>query len=182
MDLSTAFPARFADDVRAVVAIMPAARLWCDELLTVDVDGESVSFPYRIYHDEPAPAAKAGLTPTQRLLLDCLYTRNHNGWVRQRRLAAVLGSREPFVAPFVVQLAGEYVLEIVRTVADWRPYADFAARNPAFVKRTMVRAISYWNEYYRRGYQGYRDYHDYPGYSAVAGLLDRLNAPSPERR
>ena len=40
-------------------------------------------------------------------------------------------------------------------VPDWRPYAEFAARNPAFLQRTMVRAISYWNEYYR-GYLALR--------------------------
>ncbi|EWM13456.1 hypothetical protein [Kutzneria sp. 744] len=172
IDLIAAFPARFAADARVAVEVMPPPRLWNATPFEVEVDGETVAIPDRLYHVEPTPAAESGLTATQRLILDCLYTRNNDGWVRQRRLATLLDSTEPFVAPFVLKLVGEYVLEIVRTIEDAAPgpYPDFAARNPAFVGLTMARVISYWNEYYRRSYRGYRDYHDYPGYRVLRRL------------
>jgi len=113
-------------------------------------------------------------------MLDCLYTRHHDGYVRERRLERVVGLAEPWVAPFVVQLVGEYVDEILLVVrralvrALSTPgsvvasvYARFAAENPDFIDRTEQRVVSYWNCYYRYRYPSLRDY---PGSAVVAAL------------
>lgn len=64
----------------------------------------------------------------------------------------------PWAAPFIVQLIGEYVIEIVEVIAsavstlselDAARYSQFALENPAFMATTRRRATSYWNCYHR---------------------------------
>lgn len=116
------------------------------------------------------------------MAIACLYTRHHDGFVRQRALQRVLASDETWTIPFVVQLLGEYVIEICE---DIRRYAEtdlpqrlemirelqtFAADNHGFIVLTRQRATSYWQSYYRRPHL-YRD--SYPGLLALAMLVDR---------
>lgn len=63
--------------------------------------------------------------------------------------------------PFVLQLCGEYVIEIGRDIAEYASgslptdpsmldaYRRFWRDNPEFVSLTHARVASYWNEYYR---------------------------------
>jgi hypothetical protein len=83
---------------------------------TVRVEGELVSIPYRIYNAEPVLSAAQRLLSVQQTILACLYTRHHNGHVRQRHLETIVGHAEDWVAPFVVQLLGEYVVQIVLAI------------------------------------------------------------------
>jgi hypothetical protein len=69
------------------------------------VGGEPVHIPSRIYHDPMAPSdvlTALFLKPVQRTILACLYTRHHDGRVRQNWLRTIAASTEPWVAPFVV--------------------------------------------------------------------------------
>jgi len=130
----------------------------------VEVQGEEVAIPYRIYSEEPSADLQRPLTPTQQVILHCLYTRHNDGLVRQRHLEQVVASDEPWVVPFVMQLAGEYVLEILEAISRGLPglftlgstqrrlYGEFIARNPAFFARTERRVVSYWSCYYRWKY------------------------------
>ncbi|WP_020498131.1 hypothetical protein [Sciscionella marina] len=61
----------------------PARPVWPDP----SVEGEKPRIPYRIYNPEPSETFLADLDVLERLLLACLYTRNHDGFVRQRNLA-----------------------------------------------------------------------------------------------
>ena len=75
----------------------------------------------------------------------------------------------------MVSLIGGYVLPIVEDI--WTALCDdpaeremlrrFVSENPSFVDLTRQRAISYWNEYYRRAFPVATDY---PGIAAVAAL------------
>ncbi|MFJ8112108.1 hypothetical protein [Streptomyces sp. NPDC096132] len=157
--LVAAFPTRLAGDVRNVLAAMPDARLSSVEPFEVEVQGETVAIPSRIYNDEPGVDLARPLTGTQQVILHCLYSRHSDGRVRQRHLEQIVASREPWVVPFVVQLAGEYVLEILDVIgrgltdlavpgsAQRRLYGEFIARNPAFFARTERRVVSYWSCY-----------------------------------
>jgi len=81
--------------------------------------------------------------------------------VRQRNLEYVVSAPQAWVAPYVVQLVGEYVVEIIEVIAAELPqltipgsqqralYGRFAAENAAFLDLTAARVTSYWNEYYR---------------------------------
>jgi hypothetical protein len=99
-----------------------------------------------------------------------VYTRHCDGHVRERYLRQVLATTCDWVAPYIVRLAGEYVIEITRIIqaslsqltvpgsAQHATYGRFAAQNPAFIELTRARAVSYWNEHYRRQYPSLASY------------------------
>lgn len=147
----------------------------------VSVLGEPVEIPHRIYNPIP-PTDLAPPGSHAALAIDCLYTRHNDGYVRQRALQRVLAFDEPWTAPFVIQLLGEYVIEICEDIRRYaetdlpqrprmgREFQAFAAANPDFIVLTEQRATSYWECYYR-GPHHYRD--TYPGLLALKMLLTR---------
>lgn len=157
---------------------MPAAAYEHDQCFAVRVGGEELLVPYRIYHAEPDPGTVAKLAPRAQLVLRCLYTRHHDGRTRQRSLEQIVAQRVSWIVPYVVQLIGEYVVEIIEVIAAALPelaepgspqrnlYGRFAADNPAFIDITAARATSYWNEYYR----WYRSHADYPGRQLIEAV------------
>jgi ribosomal protein S18 acetylase RimI-like enzyme len=177
--LTCAFPFALADDVKAAVGIMPTSRHRPTTAFEITVGEERIAIPGRIYHPEPAPEALRALSPVQQAILHCLYTRHHDGFVRQRHLAQIIGSLEPWVIPYVVRPVGEYVVEIVsdihRALEDLdRPgstihaaYGRFLADNPNFLTMTRQRVISYWSCYHRSAYPRL---HEYPGHLLVSAL------------
>ncbi|MFD7500384.1 hypothetical protein [Streptomyces sp. NPDC059850] len=189
-DLAGAFPSQLVHDVRAVLAVMPEPQHPFMSPFPVDVSGETVSIPSRIYNDEPPADAEHRLTATQVGILHCLYSRHGDGMIRQRHLEEIVRSDEPWVVPFVVQLVGEYVVEILDAIrigiadvatpgsAQRLLYGEFIARNPAFFARTERRVVSYWSHYYRREYPAFGAY---PG-CLVLGLLRAAAADRTGRR
>lgn len=181
-----AFPARLADDVRTVLAYVPDSCLAPVQPFEVEVEGEPLAIPSRIYNDEPEPGSERSLTGTQRLIVQCLYSRHSDGRIRQRRLEQMVSSSEPWVVPYVVQLAGEYVLEILEAIGRGLPglavpgsvqrrlYGEFISRNGAFFARTERRVVSYWSCYYRRTYEAFETY---PG----CALMEEFRAAASER-
>jgi hypothetical protein len=101
------------------------------------------------------------------LTLNCIYSRHHNGFVRQRHLENLLAADDEWVVPFVLQLLGEYVLEIVQQLQSnlaklaGPQFSNFTDENPEFVERTKSRIISYWNCYYHHLYHRFSEY---PGF------------------
>jgi hypothetical protein len=183
--LIAAFPLELASDAEAVRAVMPVSRFQPHAPFSVVVEGQQVSIPGRLYSDKPPPEAVASLSPRQRQLLCCLYSRHHDGMVRQRHLEKVVGCTDPWVVPFVVQLVGEYVVEILAVILDelrdlaapgtngHLAYGQFIVDNPAFFERTQRRVVSYFSLYYRHNYAS----RDYPGFA----LLDVLRTAASDR-
>lgn len=145
---------------------------------SVLVAGEQVTIPYRIYNQIPETGGYERLSSTAQVVVDCLFTRHHDGYERHRRVGRLLGAEHAWVVPYVVQLIGEYVIEIHETIhhelADIGTktsrvamYAWFVAENPEFLDLTKQRAISYWNCYYRRRYP---DRVGYPAFEILETL------------
>ncbi|MER7695481.1 hypothetical protein [Streptomyces sp. NPDC096095] len=181
--LVAAFPTRLAGDVQSVLTVMPETRLAPAMPFEVDVQGETVAVPSRIYNEEPGADMERPLSGTQHVILHCLYSRHSDGRVRQRHLEQIVASGEPWVVPFVVQLAGEYVLEILEAIgrglpglavpssAQRRLYGEFIAQNPAFFARTERRVVSYWSCYYRWKYGAFGTY---PGCVLLEAFRDAV--------
>ncbi len=159
---------------------MPDHRLPWSTAFIVTVYDEVLSIPGRIYNPEVPADALAELTPVQRTMLHCLYTRHHDGYVRQRHLASVITSPEPWVAPYVVELIGEYVVEIIADIrvglaeldqpgsAQRRQYGRFIESNPAHFDLIGRRVQSYWANYYRGSFREPSGRHaDSPWYSSA---------------
>ncbi|GAA3806458.1 hypothetical protein GCM10022403_045640 [Streptomyces coacervatus] len=190
--LAAAFPARLADDVRGVLAVMPDAGFAPMQPFEVEVQGETVAIPSRIYNEEPGADLARRLPGTQQVILHCLYSRHSDGLLRQRHLEKLVASSEPWVVPFVVQLAGEYVLEILEAISRGLPglslpgspqrrlYGQFIAQNPAFFARTERRVVSYWSCYYR---WKYGTFGTYPGCILLeafrAAVVEQVGTPWP---
>jgi hypothetical protein len=146
----------------------------------ITVHAEPLEIPYRIYNDVPAIDPGRQGSGVQ-VAIDCLYTRHHDGFVRQAALRRVLAAEYAWTIPYVVQLLGEYVVEICEDIERFaeselpaRPVLasevrSFADENPEFIGLTQQRSISYW-ECYQRGPHLYRD--TYPGIRALRLMLD----------
>lgn len=167
--LLQAFPSALRKDVEGVLDILPfdvnevkhsdgkiyrIENLIHKDLQTVFVEGEQLSIPYRIYFNEPESEKENTLTNTQKVILNCIYLRHHNGFVRQSRLEQIV-SNEYWITPFYFQLLGEYVIEILDVLDQQlnniklENYKRFALENPKYYRQTESRMITYWNNYYR---------------------------------
>lgn len=166
-DLANAFPSPLRGDALQVVSVLPQPA-WNTETFSVDVSAETLSIPYRIYHD-PELIDRTCLTTRQGELLDCLLTRHHNGFIREKHLASIICSNHEWIPPFVVQLVGEYVIEILQVVdrnislLDPALYRRFLRENPKFFTLTKQRVISYWDCYYR-----WQRRADYAGFQIIS--------------
>jgi len=127
---------------------------------SINFHGETLAIPDRIYNGFPSSDVER-LSPASRAAAGCIYTRHHDGQIRQRALGLVLSHDAAWSAPFIVALLGEYVVEICsdierffRDQLDGYPetaggLVHFVESNPTFMALTRARAVSYWAEYYR---------------------------------
>src|SRR5688572_16660161 len=104
--LRSAFPSSIAADVDAALAVVPldGPELPIHDIGPVRVGGEELHIPSRFYAPEPPTEVLDTLADSARTVLACLYTRHHDGHVRERQLRAVISSSADWVPPFVVQL------------------------------------------------------------------------------
>ncbi|MFP6818633.1 MAG: hypothetical protein VCA15_05095, partial [Acinetobacter sp.] len=91
-----------------------------------------------------------------------------NGFVRQRALERLLKTDlTSFMIPFIFQLLGEYVQEILEAIEpildanNQGLFAAFMLQNPKYDQTTQSRIVSYWNEYYRIKYLNFNDFIGY---------------------
>ena len=156
--IAGAFPSECAREVEVVVAMLPpsAHPPTPHDVAAIAVRGEAVNIPARIYFPEPSPRELDILTEREKLVALCLFTRHADGFVRERMVKPLLLQSAFWTVPFVVQLLGEYVIEIVRLIeeqlrsVDAEAYAAFLNENPVFWRRTRSRMVSYWDCYHRR--------------------------------
>jgi hypothetical protein len=169
--LKKAFPQKLEQDLEIVLSIIPFSdqniKLTDGKTHIVDnlifntsqifkVENEEISIPYRVYFNEPDVEKEIGLSTKQQAILNCIFLRHHNGFVRQKRLEKLIGFSEYWTTPFVFQLLGEYVFEILEIIDNkldnemLENFKQFKTDNSKFYVQTESRMISYWNEYYRK--------------------------------
>jgi len=173
-DLTEAFPESLRSHVREVLAVLPTPQpRRPDDIGAITLHGKPLRIPARVYHPEPDWREIDSLPAIEQLIAACLYTRHHDGYVRQRALERAITIDEVWVAPFVLQLLGEYVLELVAKVAvvltgpPRHAFVSFLRENPGFLDLTTQRATSYWNEYHRTQFARHEDY---PAFFALITL------------
>ncbi len=174
--IASCFPRALASEVRAVADIVTGSQLsavieyddpaYSKRPTLIVVDGEELrvlsrahfresEFTFsvvegRIVHRPSFDRPVFGSDSSVRTLIsDCLCSRHNDGYVRMRHVEALLDRKEPWVCTFVLQLLGEYVIEIAQLIYRGRPrlprdiYQRFAADNPAFIRRIRRRIVSY---------------------------------------
>jgi len=116
-----AFPQAMRSAVIEAITIVPTPTVRSSELIGgVIVSGEPVLIPSRTYSAEPAEESVESLGTEARLVLACWYSRHHSGFVRERATRRIVDVERQWVAPFVVQLLGEYVIEIAEVIEEGR--------------------------------------------------------------
>ncbi|WP_435261852.1 hypothetical protein [Tenacibaculum sp. nBUS_03] len=132
--------------------------------MTINVNKEQLTIPYRLYFNEPDIDYENNLTDRQKSILNCIFLRHHNGYLREKRLKKLVHKDDKWIIPFTIQLLGEYVFEILevlgehineKTISD---YYSFIEENPKYWQQTESRMISYWNEYYRYKFPKLQEY------------------------
>jgi hypothetical protein len=170
-----AFPKQLSDDVAAVLEKLsePEIALTARDIGPVTVGGERLRIPSRVHFGVPPASDLDSLTGAQREVFACLFTRHHDGRVREQACAQAILSTTDWAPAFVIQLIGEYVIEIIELIERHAgsfaapSYRHFVLENPAFMMLTRSRATSYWDCYFRYRWALKENY---PG----LGILDLL--------
>lgn len=104
VSLARTFPTRLAPVATSVVQSLPAACLALSGPVTASnshawaglaVVGEAVEIPYRVYNPAPPAHCSSGLSRTEQAVSAAIYSRHHDGLVRQRALGTLLEFDEP---------------------------------------------------------------------------------------
>ncbi len=84
-ELVQSFPLALHSDVRIALSLLPEDQhSHLRSFFSLRIGEEFLSIPRRIYFDPPF-AQSLRLTDRQSQLLDCLFTRHGDGFVRQKR-------------------------------------------------------------------------------------------------
>ncbi len=181
-DEPMAFPSWLRPAVRGVVARAAIGELQPPRhAFVVNVDGEMLHIPYRLYYDPGLLRRElSNSQASARLILLCLGSRHDDGFLRQECLRELVKSDAPWLTPYLLQLAGEYVIEIAEqvaaTIGERNPATlrAFALENPSYLATLDRRVTSYWSCYHR---QAYPDRDAYPGTKVLAVLRAGGNIP-----
>jgi len=147
------FPAALMSDVDVVLSIMPPEPRLRPVMSSrfVSIEGELIRLLVRIYSPEPPADVVTDLSDRQRIILSCLYSRHHDGYVRARYLPDIRGP-ESWLPHFVLQLIAEYVVEIGQAAFERidaiprQNYIALANENPDFMTLVRRRIVSYSQE------------------------------------
>lgn len=143
------------------------------------IDKRNYFIPYRIGYIEPYTYTFRN--EIEEILTYCLYTRHHNGYVREKYLKKLLDEKllhdYAFINAFIIRLLGEYVLEIWTLIYDNKAVFNnissynFIKENPEILNKNIARAITYSTLYYSHVF---KDYRQSPAYKSLH-YLSSLN-------
>jgi len=157
-----AFPTELESDIESIFTLVKLkTELYTNSIFEVSVDGNTLIIPERIYYQNLDENELACLSTTQQQILDCFFTRHHNGYVRQEKLNRIFarGKIDTWVIPYLIKLLGEYIVEIIGDIyknidlIDEVGLKNFIKSNQSFILTTEGRIASYWGEYYQRDYK-----------------------------
>ena len=167
--MTSGFPKTIQQEVLEVLKILPwkaaISHDIADNGFTYTLGDGEICFPARIYFHEPSERKIQSLTKQQQNILHCIYSRHHNGFVREKHISELLAEDiSEWAIPYVVKICDEYVVEILKMVyenlkeKDTSRIKQFCADNYAAFCKSYNRMISYWNEYYRNDCCEFKNY------------------------
>lgn len=159
-----AFPSELKLDLQIVLEILPHFNYSYD-MIEYQYHHQMIKIPYRIYIDDIETSKIAQLSPVQKEILYCIYTRSSNGYIREKYINELLQlDFDKWVIPFIIKVCDEYVIEILALVYEKlkdRNNDDlkaFCLENKVAICRSYSRMISYWNEFYRNQIYHFHQY------------------------
>lgn len=156
------FPNSLEKDVLSLFAKITLQNdIYHTDIISILFQGETLEIIGRVYFEV---RIDFNLTEIENLILDCLLTRHSDGFVRQKSLQKIILSNQAWVIPFVFQLLGEYVVEILQVIKDnlnkniLDNFINLIKENPLYFEKTEHRIVSYWHCYYRGRFPQKEDY------------------------
>lgn len=176
-DIYNAFPGCLKRDVGFICdTLVFDTALASSDVFVVKCRNEVLHIPERIYYKPIADEKLSCLAPIQSEIVKCFFTRHHDGLIREDCLRHVIGLNSYWVAPFIIKLSGEYVVEILNIIKanldnlDSAVYKEFLLGNTGFYEVIKQRVMSYWNVYYKRQYP---DKNEFAGFQ-ILNYFDEL--------
>ena len=177
LKIQSAFPSHLHPEVDTILhSLNPASTPAPTHSISVRVGDEILEIPYRIYLDEANLSKVEELTPLQRELFFCIYTRHPDGRIREQSLRGIIQSKAAWVAPYVFLPGGEYVHEILELILqnlnalDAKVYREFINANPLLYEKTRQRMVSYWDCYYKHEFPRREEYVGFKLFKFFDGL------------
>ena len=188
--LKNHFPTFLSVDVEKVLSIMPLTdEIFVEsfgsryeiknaihsENVEIKIHSETIVLTDRLCFAEPKPELENNLTDTQKQILNCIYTRHLNGYIREKRLKNLLNFDHEWILPFKLQLLGEFVIEILFeldkhiTDKNIKQLKQLTLDNKKYWQQTKSRMVSWWDADYR--HRNYKNIKDYIGYK----IMKRIN-------
>jgi len=163
--LYQAFPTGLRTDITSLINTVDLKYdLDSSGSFQVCLSKEKLTIPYRVYYDSKRLIDTKGLNQIQKDILNCILTRHHDGFIREKCLIDILKSDKEWTSPFIFQLIGEYVLELDKIILNnldknnIHKLTKLIIDNPDFAEKTESRVISYWDCYYRNEYPKKEDF------------------------
>ena len=172
----SSFPKKLELDVNEVINILPINEkvvnihgqeidlIRAGDCRHILIERELLTIEYRIYFNEPNFDEEEALSDIQKVILNCLYSCHSDGYIREKRVKKLLTSNNYFVIPFVMSLAGQYLIEILTLIninvnnVNIKLFIKFMQENPKYWLLTKNRIVSNWNWFYRNKYIYFKDY------------------------
>jgi hypothetical protein len=153
----SALPRSLESDIKSIFDVLSLeTELYNGGTFEIRINDEIIHIPERIYYEEPKEIEEMKLSYVQRQIIDCIFTRHHDGYVRQKRLNSIFkrGIVQKWIIPYIIRLAGEYLVEIIEDIYSnihlipVNELEEFINKNQKFMGTTKGRIASYWGEYY----------------------------------
>ncbi len=164
--------------------VAPAARRASSGNTTrVELDGDELLIPHQLLNDPLAADVFASLPHGVQVVATAIYSRHTSGFVREHCMRQLCGVDAPWVAPYLLLSAGDWVREVAEPLASHLAADSKASRqtlanlvsaarqNPVLFRRVRARATSYWTAYWRPPLAR----HEYPGVAACVAILEQMS-------
>lgn len=153
--LKNAFPKHLIQEINFITSkISPKSDHSAHWGYEMCIEGEKIEIPSRIYWDVSKLKIN-DFTIIHKTIIACVLTRHHNGYIREENLEKLILSKQYWTIPYIVQLLGEYVIELLELVwdkfdsIDKENLVNFINENEAYWFKTKQRITSYWVCYHQ---------------------------------
>ena len=155
--IQKAFPVEIREEINSLLTKFAVETKFSTKGFEVILTGqEKLEIPQRVYYKSPDSLTNSKFTPKEQEILNCLFSRHDNGFIRQESVRNIIGSNNNWTVPYIVKIIGEYVIKILNDIntsfeiINKSNLISFVQQNPEFYNRTRSRVGSYWDCYFRR--------------------------------
>ena len=155
--IQKAFPVEIREEVNSLLTKFAIeTKLSTKGFEAVVIGQEKLEIPQRVYYKPPYSLVESKLTQQEQEILNCIFSRHDNGFIRQKSVQNIIGSNNNWTVPYIVKIIGEYVIEILNDIynsfeiINKSDLISFVQQNPDFYNRTRSRVGSYWDCYFSR--------------------------------